>query len=68
MDGAQPFGCHALRETVFYFISQGESTQSIEGLCDTGGHLLTRFFETLEKQPCKRRSDLVLNGQMRVPK
>ena len=34
----------------------------------TGGPLLTRFFETLEKQPCKRRSDLVLNGQMRVPK
>ena len=23
-----------------------------------------RFFETLEKQPCKRRSDIVLNGQM----
>ena len=34
----------------------------------TGGPLLTRFFETLKKQPCKRRSDLVLNGQMRVPK
>ena len=28
----------------------------------TGGPLLTLFFETLEKQPCKRRSDLVLNG------
>ena len=26
-----------------------------------------RFFKTLEKQPCKRRSDFVLNGQMRVP-
>ena len=25
-------------------------------------------FETLEKHPCKRRSDLVLNGQMRVLK
>ena len=23
-------------------------------------------FKTLEKQPCKQRSDLVLNGQMRV--
>ena len=34
----------------------------------TGGPLLTLFFETLEKQPCKQRSDLVLNGQMRVPK
>ena len=30
--------------------------------------LLTLFFETLEKQPCKQRSDLVLNGQMRVPR
>ena len=32
-----------------------------------------KFFETLEKQPyeqksCKRRNELVLNGQMRVPK
>ena len=26
------------------------------------------FFETFEKQPCKWRNDLVLNGQMRVPK
>ena len=34
----------------------------------TEGPLLTLFFETLEKQPCKQRSDLVLNGQMRVPK
>ena len=34
----------------------------------TGGPLLTLFFETLEKQPCKQRSDLVLNGHMRVPK
>ena len=34
----------------------------------TGGPLLTLFFQTLEKQPCKRRSDLVLNGQMRVSK
>ena len=31
-----------------------------------GGPLLTLFFETLEKQPCKPRSDLGLNGQMRV--
>ena len=35
---------------------------------NTGGPLLTLIFETLEKQPCKQRSDLVLNGQMRVPK
>ena len=39
----------------------------------TGGPLLTLFFETLKnnrvsRKPCKRRSDLVLNGQMRVPK
>ena len=34
----------------------------------TWGPLLTRFFETLEKQPCKQKNDLVLNGQMRVPK
>ena len=40
-----------------------------------GSLLLMRFFGTLEKQPCnqsrkpcKWRSDLVLNGQMRVPK
>ena len=33
-----------------------------------GGSLLTRFFETLEKHPFKQKSDLVLNGQMRVPK
>ena len=26
------------------------------------------FFETLEKQPCKWRSDLVLNEQMKGPK
>ena len=35
---------------------------------NTGGPLLTMFFETLEKQPCKWRSDLVLKGQMRVSK
>ena len=23
-----------------------------------------QFFETLERQPCKQRSDLVLNGQI----
>ena len=38
----------------------------------TGGPLLMQFFETLEKQQCKQktawRSDLVLVGQMRVPK
>ena len=34
----------------------------------TGGPLLMLFFETLEKQPSKQRSDLVLKGQMRVPK
>ena len=34
----------------------------------TGGPLLAWFFETLEKEPCKQRSDLVLNGQMRIPK
>ena len=33
-----------------------------------GGPLLTLFFETLEKQPCEQRSNLALNGQMRVPK
>ena len=33
-----------------------------------GGPLLTLFFETLEKQPCKWKSDLVLNGQTRLPK
>ena len=41
-----------------------------------GGPLLTLFFETLEKQLCKQKtmqaeewfSDLLLNGQMRVPK
>ena len=38
---------------------------SMEG---TGGPLLMRICETLEKQPCKQRSDLVLNGQMRVSK
>ena len=32
----------------------------------TGGPLLTLFFETLEKQPCNWRSDLPLNGLMRV--
>ena len=26
----------------------------------------TGFFETLEKQPCKQRSDLVLNGQNKL--
>ena len=40
----------------------------LEKLKNTGGPLLTLFFETLEKYPCKRRSDLVLNGQMREPK
>ena len=30
--------------------------------------LLTLFFETLEKEPCKLKSDIVLNGHMRVPK
>ena len=46
---------------------------SIEIYRYTGGPLLTQFFETLEKQrvsrkPCKQRSDLVLNGQMKVQK
>ena len=31
-------------------------------LFSTGVPLLTQFFETLEKQPCKQRSDLLLNG------
>ena len=40
---------------------------------NTRGPMLRLFIETLEKQPCKsrkpckRRSDLVLNGQTRVP-
>ena len=40
----------------------------MDAISGTGGPLLMLFFETLEKQPCKQRSDLVLNGQMRVPK
>ena len=34
----------------------------------TGGPLLSLYLETLKKQPCKQRSDLVLDGQMRVSK
>ena len=46
------------------------ATQWVENFAKvyTGGPLLTLFFETLEKKTCKQRSDLVLNGQMRVPK
>ena len=39
----------------------------------TGGPLLTMFMRLwknnpVSRKPCKWRSDLVLNGQMRVPK
>ena len=50
------------------FQSKGEITRSNRISVYTRGPLLTLFFETKSRKPCKRRSDLVLNGQMRVPK
>ena len=51
----------------FLFITRKRSTRAAKKYC-TEGPLPTLFFKTLEKQPCKRRRDLALNGQMRVPK
>ena len=50
-----------------------KNKNKISGYRCTRGPLHMRFFETLEnngvsRKPFKRRSDLVLNGQMRVPK
>ena len=50
-----------------------KKTSTTTVFCYTGGPLLKLFFETQEKtclsrKPCKQRSDLVLNVQMRIPK
>ena len=41
-------------------MKKGKASEQVTGkMTTTRGPLLTLFFETLEKQPCKRRSDLV---------
>ena len=59
---------YAVWAVFFQYIEYHLTYINKNDVANTGGPLLTRFFETLEKQPCMQRSDLVLNGHMRVPK
>ena len=65
-----------MKECFFYFPEDKDFTpfctmvhfDEAQSSDSTGCPLLTLFFETLEKQPCKQRSDFVLNRQLRTPK